>query len=263
MTIIDPTKVTLGDALAAIRPLQGRFAAAVQARPGSRAARDGRNRIGRHALELACTGISVGLEHLDTVRVVIEDARILTPFAPITLIRTAIEGCVKARWLLEQGITADARLERGVAAQRADYDERRKFEDAAGTPEQTGPQFKTARERIAELEKTAKSLGITIRKPPDRVRLFDLYLFPGMESRVEGSKLGGVLYRLVSGPAHAMQWSLITGDLDLQPLEELGQYVTRLASVTMKDETAAVAIMVGVLAARDGLDDLEAYTGPP
>lgn len=260
--LVDPTQPTLAGVVAAIGPLTDRFARAIPAQPRSLAERDGRRRIGRHALELGATGISAAVEHLDAWRILYEVAHVLPSFAHITLIRTAVEGSVKARWLLDTAITSDERLARGVSAQRADYEERRKFEEAAGMVAPRTGSFKPAKERISELEKAARSVGIPVRKPPDRIRLFDQYVFPAVESQTP-RKVGGVLYRLISGPAHAMQWSLMTGSVDVEFVEEASDHLTRLGRITGNEQTALTATLVGVLITLDALKDLESYTRSP
>lgn len=245
-------------ALLAIQPLTERLQAAIVPRPGSLAARDGGPRVGRHALELAIAALALGVEHLEAWRLLAFEAHVLPPFVYLTLLRAGIEGAVLARWLLEPGITRDARRSRGLGAQWADYDDRRKFEQQIGAGlARTG---KRAVERIRDLEEKAKKLRLPITKVPTKTRLCELYAMPLLPPQVR-STLGGELYRMLSGTPHGRQWSL-PAIAEWELLEGLPPRV-QIARLTIDEAKAAALTTIVVRAIQTALADLEAYTVAP
>lgn len=242
-------------ALLAIEPLTARLHSATLARPGSPAAKDARARVGRHAHELATASLSMGVEHLEAWRLLAFEAHVLPPFVYLTLLRAGIEGAVMARWLLEAGITRDARRSRGLGAQWADYDDRRKFEEQSGMgPPRTG---KRAVERMRDLKATAKKLGLPIANVPSRTRLCELYAIPLVPLRARPT-LGGELYRVLSGTPHGRQWT-IPASAEWELMEGLPPGA-RIARLTIDEGKAAGATTIAVRAMQSALADLEAYT---
>jgi hypothetical protein len=267
--LADPASVTIRDvsgpvlpelaaALSAIEPLTPRLQTATVALPGSQAEWDARVRVGRHASELAIAALAGGLDHLEAWRQLVVGAGVLPPLAYVTLIRAGLEGAVVARWLLEPGLARDERRSRGLGAQRADYEERRKFEEQRGMGRP--PRGKRATERISDLEKVAKRLGLTIRRPPDRTRLFELYAIPAARPLTRPT-LGAELYRVLSGSPHGRQWTM-PGTARHEMVEGFppGQRIMRL---TINEEVAATATMLAVAAMSAAIADLEAYTLAP
>jgi hypothetical protein len=165
------------------------------------------------AYDLAVTGLRAALDHLVTWRSVLA-AGLMPTYAHMSLIRTAHESALLAFWLMDRGLDPDVRRARGIAAQVADYDERRKFEDAAGRTS-VDPPGKLAVERLASLMTVAGQLGLTqldkkgkiVLKTtvPGTVELFDLY------EPVPPAAKPQFLYRLYSGYAHAKQWAMVIG----------------------------------------------------
>lgn len=220
----------------------------------SQAARDGRLRIGRFAFELGHAALSVGLDHLEAWRVIVF-ARQIPTFAHFTLLRTAGDTSVLALWVCDPSIDAAERLRRGVGAQLADYTERRKFEDAAGsagTP-RTG---KSARQRMQEVEAEARRYGVTGREPLGSTDLFARYASPpGMPERGES------LYRMLSAIAHGKQWALLPM-ADFEKLSEPTQTSAGIARLTIKTDFAALATHSILEIVESAVAALERYAGP-
>ncbi len=164
--------------------------------------------------QLAGAFLASSLDHLVT-NVNVIASRTIPAFSLMSLLRTAHETALNALWLVEASITVKERMERGVGAQFADYEERRKIENAMG---RTNPEFgKLAIDRrrdfmnVADEHGMAKLLGSGELGPtcplPSVVDLFNRY-----ES---GDELGGqqsrgeVWYRLYSAFAHGKQWHLL------------------------------------------------------
>ena len=136
-------------------------------------------------------------------------------YAHMSLIRTTYESALLSYWLLEPGLVPNGRRARGVAAQVADYDERRKFEEAAGIKIAPPPPGKLAAQRLADLKAVSTQLGLTRQNKkgetilvvtvPATVDLFDKY-----EPAMPNAK-GQWRYRLYSGYAHAKQWATTIG----------------------------------------------------
>src|SRR5829696_7116127 len=108
---------------------------------------------------LAATAMAAALDHLRAWRTLLK-AGVMPSYAHMSLLRTAHESALLAYWLVEPGLDPDTRRARGIAAQRDDYEERRKFEASAGvtTPPSEG---KLAEGRLADLMKEARRLGLT------------------------------------------------------------------------------------------------------
>jgi len=250
-----PVLPELVDALRAIEPLTPRLQTATVTRPGSQAERDAKVRVGRHALELAIAALAGGLDHLEAWRQLVLGAGVLPPFAYVTLIRVSIEGAVVGRWLLEPGLTRDERRSRGLGAQRADCDERRKFEEQRGMGVPVSG--KRAADRISDLEKMANRLGLAIRRPPDRTRLFELYAIPRAGS-LKHPTLGADLYRVLSGSPHGRQWTM-PGIARHEMVEGLPP-AQRIMRLTINEDVAATATQLAVAAMTAAITDVEAYT---
>lgn len=250
MTNSRPERISLplAEALHAIAPLPDRLAAAVRPRSGSLAESDQRQRVGRYTLELSSAALNIGIEHLVAWRALALGAGFLPAYTFLTLLRTAIECSAFARWLLDPGLDRDTRRRRGIGAQLADYDERRKWEAAAGV--RPDPPGKPAKQRMADLEAEARRLGLKPIRPLNRVVLAARYV---LEDGAQ-DKVGEMLYRVLSGAAHGKQWTV------LQAVREITDDMW--ARTTIDQGLAASATMVAVVVARDSIDDLERYNGP-
>lgn len=204
------------------------------------------------AHDLAAASLRAVIDHLVTWHRVISNGFSPT-YAHLSLIRTAHESSWLAYWLMEPGIDAATRLARGVAAQRDDYDERRKIEEAPGGP-QYQPPAKSAAERLNDLMTEAAARGFTklnknnqpmlITPLLSAVELFDKY-----ESVTNGR--GSYLYRLYSGYAHGKQWALTQGAQAAGPSDAAGN---TLASIEASAEWAVAATQRVVNAMEKAVD---------
>jgi hypothetical protein len=194
---------------------------------GSTAAIELTDKTQAYAHDLAATAIVAALDHLRTWRVLLK-AGVMPTYAHMSLIRTGHESSLLAYWLVEPGEDTATRQARGIAAQAADYEERRKFEEAMGmtTPP---PKGKRAVDRLADLIATATQLGLTqlnrrgntvLRTVvPGTVELFDLY------APVPPPAKGQWLYRLQSGYVHAKQWAMSLGAQRMAPYDTSGRSI--------------------------------------
>ncbi|TCN39805.1 hypothetical protein EV644_103109 [Kribbella orskensis] len=197
---------------------------------GSVASADLTDKLHAYAHDHAAMSLRASVDHLMAWRTLLRAGEIPI-YAHLSLLRTAHEAALMAYWLAEPAIDARSRLGRGVAAQAADYDERRKLEDAIGLTV-VAPPAKLAVDRLSDLMKAADGLGLVCLNKkgqqvlavglPATVELFDLY-----ESVERGAKAQS-LYRFYSGYAHAKQWALSRGAQPQAPLDHLGRTVARI-----------------------------------
>jgi hypothetical protein len=126
---------------------------------GSVADQEKRDKLGAMAYDLAATYLRAALDHMRAWRTLLHAGEVPT-YAHFSLLRTAHESALIALWLLEPGLLADERRARGIAAQFADYEEKRKLqEDMAVTA--VPPPAQTAAQRQAHLLTLAKQQGLT------------------------------------------------------------------------------------------------------
>lgn len=223
---------------------------------GSAASGDIGDRLRAYAHDQAATALRAALDHLRSWRTLLVAGE-MPAYAHLSLLRTGHEAALLAYWLVEPTIDAVTRLARGVAAQAADYEERRKFEEAIGLTVAVPP-GKLAADRLSDLMTAARSLGLVRlnRKGdeilavgvPATVELFDLYepVRPGAKAQF--------LYRLYSGYAHAKQWALTQGAQQQAPFDSSGR---TLALTQGSDLVAVAATQRAVNAAKRALTALE------
>lgn len=199
----------------------------------------------------------LSVEHLEVWMRFVDKTGLLPPFSYLTLLRGSLEGAVLARWLLDPTLSAGERRSRGVGAQWVDYDERRKLEADAGLIV-TRP-GRTAAERMRGLESIARRYGIAISKPPSRTDLCRTYVEPrGTPSAKR--PIGQIMYRLLSGPAHGLQWGLLfLADLQIEGHSQLGQ--AKHAKLTANIDAVEFATVIALATVRAAVHDLEVYTG--
>ncbi len=191
------------------------------------------------AHDLAAASLRAVIDHLVTWHRVISNGFSPT-YAHLSLIRTAHESSWLAYWLMEPGIDATTRLARGVAAQRDDYDERRKIEEALGGP-QYQPPAKSAAERLSDLMTEAAARGLTkLNKNNQPLLITPLLSAVELFDRYEPVAIGrgSYLYRLYSGYAHGKQWALTQGAAAAGPSDAAGN---TLASIEASAEWAVAA----------------------
>lgn len=210
--------------------------------PRSPAGREKSDKLRAMAYDLAATYLRAALDHMRAWRTMVHAGEVPT-YAHFSLLRTAHESALIALWLLEPGLSADERRTRGVAAQLADYEEKRKLqEDMAVTA--VPPPAQTAAQRQAHLLTLARQQGLTqpnrqgkdvlLTPMPSAVELFTHF-----EPVREGSKAkGSFLYRFYSGYAHAKQWALTLGAQRMAPFDATGR---ALALVSSNDEATVAA----------------------
>jgi hypothetical protein len=117
------------------------------------------DKLGAMAYDLAATYLRAALDHMRAWRAMVHAGEVPI-YAHFSLLRTAHESALIALWLLEPNLSAHERRARGVAAQLADYEERRKLEeDLAVTA--VPPPAQTAAQRKTHFMKLAKEQGLT------------------------------------------------------------------------------------------------------
>lgn len=164
----------------------------------------------RRAYILARALLVCALDHLNTLRILVVEARVVPAYAHFTLLRGALEPALHARWVVAG--SAPDRLLRGFALEFENYEERRKFEDSLGE----GP---VARQRIGELLAGAEQLGLTRSTEAGTVRLritvpsyIDLLkALPGGDAEAASEHDDNWVYRFLSGYAHAKVWATTLG----------------------------------------------------
>ena len=207
---------------------------------GSRAASDGRLRVGRYAWEMASTKLASASDHLQAWDRILS-ARTIPIFAQYTILRSALETGAVARWIVGPEEQTE-RIRRGVAAQRDDLAERKKFEDAG---RRYGESFdprgpgKPASVRLAELATLASKHKVK-RLEVNVVEACRLFGRTGEDK--EGA--GEILYRLLSGATHGYQWVAL-------PISDFEVHPGRVARLTVnpKYTLAATAMVIDVFVA--------------
>ncbi len=109
----------------------------------------------------ALTAIVNAMDHLLAWSCLYRDAAMVPVFAHMTLLRAAVEGSSRARWLVDPTVTRDVRIARGIAALLNDLREQRRIEaipDPADAPPR--PAGATADERIKQWTERTDEAGI-------------------------------------------------------------------------------------------------------
>jgi hypothetical protein len=253
---VDPrTAAMIRRLLAEVPGLWAREQAVVRANShevGSSAEIDNRHALGRFTWELAGQALGVAGDHLETWRRLIEDAHAQPGWAHVTILRGAMETACLCRWLVDPTVSSAERLQRGVAAQLADWDERRKFEETTGVDKRPPRgKAKTAAERIKKIVDERDASGIGVVRPPLLVDLCRDFAI---------SSLGGLgAYRLASGFAHGKQWTLLVSDATAPEGVDANEPGPR--SVSASDNVTAVITACAVRTFAVAVSEFEAYTG--
>lgn len=150
------------------------------------------------------------LDHLNTLRILVVEARVVPAYAHLTVLRGALEPALYARWVVAD--SARDRLARGLALDYDNLEERRKFEDSLGDAI-------LARQRIAELLAVADQLGLTTAAAAGTNRLSTtvpsyidlLKRLPQTDPTANSEHDESWIYRLLSGYAHAKAWATTLG----------------------------------------------------
>ncbi len=229
-------------------------------RPGSPAAADAVIPHARWIITSANMAVGVAADHLFAWKLIV-DGRQIPVYAPMTLLRTALEGAVLTRWLVDPRPGALERVSRGVAAQLDDYDERRKFETSVkarakteGLLEPLPPSApgKSGADRLAELITARDDAGIPAIKQPGSTDL--MMRFGAPDYRDVSS-----LYRLVSAFAHAKPWALHATSVG--PTSPSGTQGIQGGQVTANDDViiGTTDLVAGIV--ETAIGDLERYLG--
>lgn len=233
-----------GNAILDAERVMTRFALEGTGASHTRAAAAASDPLATYAFHLGASNIASALDHLRTVAQVVQTA-VIPAFSLMSLLRTGHECALVANWLLDPTISDDERVARGVGAQLAEYEERRRFEvcfahggQAKGT---------TAADRIEALLQVAGASGFAkvnakgVLVPtvplPKAVPLFDEF-----ESTVEVK--GSWLYRYYSGFAHGKQWALLLNATRQTEFDRNDHAVARI-------ESSDVAMVVSMGMATD------------
>jgi len=254
-TIQEP-KITalIRQLLAQVPELRDREQAIVRANTkgsGSLAELDGRHSLGRFVWELSAQALGVAGDHLETWRRLIEDARTQPGFAHVTILLGAIETSCLCRWLADPKVTSAERVRRGVAAQLDDWNERRKWELAAGADKM--PRVgngRTGAERVKELLADRSAAGVAEMQVPPIVDLCGRYAG-------DGAFGGGALYRLASAFAHGKQWTLLVSNAALPDGTAPDEPGPR--RVTALDTISALVTLGAIRTFAAAVSDFEAY----
>lgn len=225
---------------------------------GSAAAKETLVEAQAYAHDLAAVSLRSAIDHLLAWRLLLQ-AGVVPAFAHMSLLRTANESALLARWLTDPGIDPFERHARGVAAQVEDYDERRKFEEAVGATAPPPPsRAKLAKERLTALMAEASQLGMTKTNKrgdpvlkttvPGIVELFDLYVPTGTAAK------GQAFYRLYSGYAHGKQWATALGIEQVSAIDASGRSI---AVAKGQDRMAVIATQMALDGLTAGVDAFE------
>lgn len=158
------------------------------------------------------------LDHLDALRILVVDARVVPAYAHFTLLRGALEPALHARWVVAG--SARDRLAHGFALEFENYEERRKVEDSLG-------EGVLARQRIDELLGAAEQLGLTTSTAAGTLRLSTavpsyiglLKVPPRADPGATSEHDHSWVYRFLSGYAHAKAWTMTLG---MRPVAQQG-----------------------------------------
>lgn len=205
---------------------------------------------GRYAEIFASQFIVVAGDNLLTWHTVLH-AEVQPAFGHLSLLRTALETAVNARWILDPSISHAVRIARGVAAQWVDWDERRKYEETTPNRPRPEPPAKTGAERRADLERERAADGIAV---------VTLNATEAARRYVVGSPNGAGVYRLLSAFVHGTQWSLLASDrallLDVNPPPR-----SHLGQVTASEDVSVGMTRIVVDTYAAALKDLASFSG--
>lgn len=219
---------------------------------GSLAASDAAVAHARWVILSANMALGVASDHLTAWKLVV-DSRVIPIYSPMTLLRAALEAAILCRWLVDPRPDPLERVARGVAAQVADYDERRKWEATIGAPDERPPGAgKSGASRLADLVAARDADGIPVLALPGATDLAKSFGAPGYRD-VSG------FYRLMSAFAHAKPWALHATSLG--PSAALSTAGLQGGRVTSSDHVlvGATNMVAGVV--ETAVMDVEAYLG--
>jgi hypothetical protein len=154
----------LGELLETVPRLRDRFMDLRDVVPadGSNAAIELAQPLGKWVRVQAIASLSSGLDHLLAWAALFLRARLVTPIAPMTLLRSSVEGTATARWIVDPTAVTRVRMARAIGAQLADLGERKQIErlSAAAATNQWAGDGQPATVRIQRLEEEAAAVGL-------------------------------------------------------------------------------------------------------
>jgi hypothetical protein len=182
-------------------------------------------------------GISSAVDHLNTLKTMIMDAKVLHIYSPFTIIRAAIENASTAVWLLAP-TSRDERVLRRLRLADADFVNMEKLADLLGaTPVRTLDQKRDKLRKIAAKRKIAEDLFI--KKRPGYEEIVGL---AGDATAVSG-KVGKVVWKSGSAVAHG-DMSTVLALLERSTLGQTRNIVS--ASAEAPVETLALMTSISV-----------------
>jgi hypothetical protein len=203
----------------------------------------------------AAQALVSALDHLSAWGFLV-DARRIPIQAHMTLMRGALEGSVRCRWLVDPTIDSTIRVARGYAAKRDDHLQRRRFEESSeriddeddrpNRKEMTGM---SADERLEELEGWRSEAAIPVVRFDGATALMKAY---GLER----------WFRLASAAAHGKEWVLAAAQLVASP-EAIGRAGVSHGIVSADDEVVLGLTLVSIQATVAAVDDFERYASGP
>lgn len=221
-------------------------------RPGSLAASDAAVPHARWVILSANMALGVASDHLTAWKLLVE-SRVIPIYSPMTLLRAALEAGVLCRWLVDPRPDPLERVARGVAAQVADYDERRKWEVTIAAPEERPPGGgKSGAARLADLKAARDADDIPVIRLPRATDLAQGFGAPGYRD-VSG------FYRLMSAFAHAKPWALHATTLG--PSAAMSTPGLQGGQVTISDHVVVRATNMVAGVVETAVMDIEAYLG--
>lgn len=155
----------------------------------------------RDAYDFAAHLLYAAEDHLRTILMIIRSG-IIPSYAPYTLLRPAAEAEVRARHLLDLGISETDRLGRGLNERFDNLIEQRK----------AGVDPKAIQSRIRHLERRAKTNGVAVRlskaKPGRRPEIvgFGEPLKSDLDLFKLHLRAGSSAFRFLSGHVHSKPW---------------------------------------------------------
>lgn len=206
--------------------------------------------FGRYAVPLAGQALHNAADHLHAW-VQLNRAGEIPLFAHMTLLRTAFEGTVRCRWLVDAKASAVEITRRVALATYEDIVERRKFLESMAEADVL---LRRARRREKACLKLIGRCGWTSRNgivPP--INVADLFRDYALTDQG-----GGIwLWRVTSGFAHGREWALTSGEIVGQVRGEAGH---RRVEIRASKPIAGNVTMVAAILLADATAEFEAFT---
>lgn len=154
-----------------------------------------------HLSHAALSGLSHGIDHLHCFRNLVLGARVLHPYAPFSLLRSAVENLATAVWLLapEEGVD---RVQRRLQLARADAARGEEVRQMVGAP--VGRPLET---RLEEMASAAIAPGVPRDSAYGKAPGFErIVREAGEATRLKGDTLV-MVWKTCSGITHGQLWA--------------------------------------------------------